>query len=81
MTLEKSRRLRFPSISHQAYTVDIFSGEPGESAQLRFALKNFVRISSDLDEFRPLFEAEEFADLGKFRSNRKKFARNFWGET
>jgi hypothetical protein len=36
------------------YTVDIFSGEPGESAQLRFALKNFGRISSDLGEFRPL---------------------------
>jgi hypothetical protein len=25
--------------------------------------------------------AEEFAELGKFRPNRKKFARNFWGET
>jgi hypothetical protein len=37
------------------FTVDIFSGEPGESAQLRFALKNFGRISSDLGEFHPLF--------------------------
>jgi hypothetical protein len=27
------------------------------------------------------FSAEEFADLGKFRPNRKNFARNFWGET
>jgi hypothetical protein len=25
--------------------------------------------------------AEEFADLGKFRPNRKKFVRNFWSET
>jgi hypothetical protein len=25
--------------------------------------------------------AEKFADLGKFRPNRKKIARNFWGET
>jgi hypothetical protein len=25
----------------EMYTVDYFSGEPGESAQLRFALKNF----------------------------------------
>jgi hypothetical protein len=37
------------------YTVDIFSGEPGESAQLRFTLKNFGRISSNLSEFLPLF--------------------------
>jgi hypothetical protein len=60
------------------YTVDIFSGEPGESAQLRFALKNFGRISSELGVH---CSAEEFAVLGKFRPNRKKFARNFWGET
>jgi hypothetical protein len=43
------------TICQNSYTVDIFSGEPGESAQLRFALKNFGRISSDLGEFRPLF--------------------------
>jgi hypothetical protein len=62
------------------FTVDIFSGEPGESAQLKFALK----ISG---EFFPIWanfvhsSAEEFADLGKFRPNRKKIARHFWGET
>jgi hypothetical protein len=55
------------------YTVDIFSGEPGESAQLRIALKNFGRISSDLGDFGHCL-AEEFADLGKFRPNRKKVA-------
>jgi hypothetical protein len=38
-----------------SYTVDIFSGEPGKFTQLRFTLKNFGRISSDLGEFRPLF--------------------------
>jgi hypothetical protein len=35
------------------YTVDIFSGEPGESAQLRFALKIFGQISFDLGEISP----------------------------
>jgi hypothetical protein len=48
--------------------------EMGESAQLRSALKNFGRISPNLGHC----SAEEFADLGKFRPNRKKFARNFW---
>jgi hypothetical protein len=42
-------------LSTMVHSIDIFSGEPGESAQLRFALKNFGRISSELDEFRPLF--------------------------
>jgi hypothetical protein len=62
------------------YTVDIFSGEPDESAQLGFALKNFGRFSSD---FLPIWanfvhcSAEEFVDLGKFRSNRKKFVEIF----
>jgi hypothetical protein len=56
------------------YTVDIFSGEPGESAQLKIALKNFGQISSDCS-------AEEIAYLRKFRPNRKKFTRNCWGET
>jgi hypothetical protein len=52
----------------------------GESAQLNFASK----ISG---EFSPIWanfvhcSAEKFADLGKFRPNRKKFARNFWSET
>jgi hypothetical protein len=52
----------------------------GESAQLNFA-------SKILGEFLPIranfihCSAEEFADLGKFRPNRKKSARNFWGET
>jgi hypothetical protein len=37
------------------YTVDIFTGDPAESAQFKFALKNIGRISSDLGEFRPFF--------------------------
>jgi hypothetical protein len=52
----------------------------GEFTQLSFASK----ISG---EFLPILanfvhcSAEEFADLGKYRPNRKKFARYFWGET
>jgi hypothetical protein len=52
----------------------------GESSQLNFASK----ISG---EFLPIWanfvhcSGEEFFDLGKFRPNRKKSARNFWGET
>jgi F0F1-type ATP synthase beta subunit len=52
-------------------TVDIFSGEPGESTQLSFTFKNIGRISSGLSVH---CSAEEFDDLGM---HRKKFARNF----
>jgi hypothetical protein len=55
------------------YTVDIFSGELGESSQIS---GEFLPIWANLVHC----SAEEFADLGKFRPNRKKFARNFWGE-
>jgi hypothetical protein len=61
-------------------TVDIFSGKPGESAQLRFASKNSGEFLSIWANFVNC-SAEVFADLRKFRPNRKKFARNFWGES
>jgi hypothetical protein len=61
------------------YTVDIFSGEPGESAQLRSPSK----ISG---EFLPIWanfvhcSAEEFADLGKFRPNPRNLPEIFEGD-
>jgi hypothetical protein len=60
------------------FTVDIFSGEPGESAQLRFALENVGRISSDLGEFRPLF-SQRICWLGEISPKSKEICPKFSG--
>jgi hypothetical protein len=58
-----------------SYTVDIFSGE---SAQLRFALKNFGRIYSDLGEFRPLF-SRRICCFGEISPKSKEIRPKFLG--
>jgi hypothetical protein len=60
------------------YTVDIFSGEPGEAAQLRFALKNFGQIYSDLGVFRPLF-SRRICCLGEISPKSKEIRPKFLG--
>jgi hypothetical protein len=62
-------------------TVDIllfFSPETGESAQLRFALNNFGRISSDLGEFRP-FCSRIICCFGEISPKSKEIGPKFWG--
>jgi hypothetical protein len=62
------------------YTVDIllfFSPKTGESAQLRFAHKNFGRISSDLGEFRP-FCSRRICCFGEISPKSKEIRPKFW---
>jgi hypothetical protein len=69
------------SIKLSSFTVDIllfFSPETGESAQLRFALKNFGRIFSDLGEFRP-FCSRRICCFGEISPKSKEIHPKFWG--
>jgi hypothetical protein len=72
---------RAKSQQRRPITVDIllfFSPETGESAQLRFALKYFGRISSDLGEFRP-FCSRRICCFGEISPKSKQIRPKFWG--
>jgi hypothetical protein len=63
------------------YTVEIllfFSPETGESAQLRFALKNFGRNSPNLGEFRPLL-SRKICCFGEIPPKSKEIRPKIWG--
>jgi hypothetical protein len=48
------------------FTVDIFSGEPGESAQLRFALKKFRANFFRFGRFSSIFQPKNLLIWGNF---------------
>jgi hypothetical protein len=61
-----------------AFTGDILLFFSPESAQLRFALKNFGRISSDLGEFHP-FCSRRICCFGEISPKSKEIRPKFWG--
>jgi hypothetical protein len=60
----------------ERYTVDIFSRERANTAQLSFAHKISGRISFDLDKIRPVL-SQVFNGLRELRPNQQKFTQNF----